>query len=204
MLGANADLKLVAALLELPQNQASELLRALLRRSLVEYDSARERWGMHDLVQAYALGLLVEAGEQRAALLRYARLVIVLIDQGDRRYLDGGAGVLEGLALFDRERSHLEAVRAWLRHRARNHCAAAAPEPVHRPGSAICQPAVSCAGAFRFGGCAMTGRSLPVGGMKPCPRGKKGAWGLPPHPPFTHPVGGMKPCLVIPQSDIHT
>ncbi|HEU4328367.1 MAG TPA: tetratricopeptide repeat protein [Roseiflexaceae bacterium] len=113
-LAADADLPLVAALLELPEDEADEVLRMLLRRSLVEYDPARQRWGLHDLVRACALDLLVQTGEERAARLHYAEQVVGLIQQADRRYQGGGEGVLAGLALFDRERAHLEAVRAWL------------------------------------------------------------------------------------------
>jgi tetratricopeptide (TPR) repeat protein len=36
------------------------------------------------------------------------------MDQADRRYLEGEEGVLAGLALFDQERAHREAVRVWL------------------------------------------------------------------------------------------
>ncbi|GAB4215209.1 MAG: hypothetical protein OHK0022_54820 [Roseiflexaceae bacterium] len=113
-LAADADLELVATLLELSEEEADEVLRALLRRSLVEYDQARGRWGLHDLVRDCALELLAQAGEERTARLRYAQQVIGLIQQADQRYQGGGEGVLAGLALFDRERAHLEAVRVWL------------------------------------------------------------------------------------------
>lgn len=46
------------------------MLEQLLHWSLVEYDPARERWGLHDLVRVFALERLAEAGQERAARLR--------------------------------------------------------------------------------------------------------------------------------------
>jgi tetratricopeptide (TPR) repeat protein len=114
VLAADADLALIAAVLELPEDEADSVVHQLLRRSLVEYDRTHERWGMHDLVRSCALELLSQAGEEHTARLRQAEHVIALIQQADRRYQSGGNGVLEGLAVFDRERAHLEAIRAWL------------------------------------------------------------------------------------------
>jgi tetratricopeptide (TPR) repeat protein len=114
VLAADADLKLIAAELEQSTEEAEGVLRLLLRRSLVEYDPVRERWGLHDLVRVFALEQLAEAGEEHAVRLRYAEQVIRVIQAADQHYHGGGDGNLEGLGQFDREHAHLEAVRAWL------------------------------------------------------------------------------------------
>ncbi|HEU4326907.1 MAG TPA: tetratricopeptide repeat protein [Roseiflexaceae bacterium] len=114
VIAADADLTVIAAVLELPEDETDKALRGLLRRSLVEYDATRGRWGMHDLVRSCALGLLAKADEEHAIQRRYAEQVIQTIQKADQHYQAGGDRVLEGLALFDRERSHLEAIREWL------------------------------------------------------------------------------------------
>ncbi|HEU4324768.1 MAG TPA: tetratricopeptide repeat protein [Roseiflexaceae bacterium] len=119
VLAADADLPLIAALLELPESKVDEVLRTLLRRSLVEYNSKRDCWSMHDLVRACALRLLAEAGEEREVRLCYAERLIGIIEQavrddplGDRRLV--GLSLLDRALAHQRERAHLEAVRAWL------------------------------------------------------------------------------------------
>jgi tetratricopeptide (TPR) repeat protein len=114
VLAADADLTLIAAVLDQEIDQAEMVLEHLLHRSLVEYDETRERWSLHDLVRVFALERLAEVGEERSARLRYTGQVIRVMDQADRRYLEGEEGVLAGLALFDQERAHREAVRVWL------------------------------------------------------------------------------------------
>jgi tetratricopeptide (TPR) repeat protein len=114
VLVADANLGLIAAMLKQREEDAEKVLRLLLRHSFVEYDTTRERWSLHDLVRVFALERLGEAGEERTARLRYAEQVIRLLDQANRRYQSGGEGVLEGLACFDQERGHREAVREWL------------------------------------------------------------------------------------------
>ncbi|HEU4322892.1 MAG TPA: tetratricopeptide repeat protein [Roseiflexaceae bacterium] len=116
VIGADADLALLSDVLVVPEQQLDKLLRALLRRYLVEYDQKTRRWGMHALVRVYALGQLAAAGadKERAARMRYAKRVIAIINFANQRYRAGRNGVLEGLSRFDQERAHLEAVRAWL------------------------------------------------------------------------------------------
>jgi tetratricopeptide (TPR) repeat protein len=114
VLAADADLTLIAAVLDQEIGQAETVLEHLLHRSLVEYDETRERWGMHDLVRVFALERLAKVGEEHTLRLRYVRQVIRVIAQAEQRYRVGGTGVLEGLARFDQERTHREAVREWL------------------------------------------------------------------------------------------
>lgn len=114
VLAADATLTLIAAVLDQEVAQTETALEHLLHRSLVEYDAARERWGLHDLVRVFALGLLAGADEERRVRLRYAEQVIRVMEQAEQCYEAGSAGVLEGLSLFDQERAHREAVWVWL------------------------------------------------------------------------------------------
>jgi tetratricopeptide (TPR) repeat protein/DNA-binding XRE family transcriptional regulator len=119
VLAAEADLALVASVLELSEEAADAALRTLLRRCLVEYDPVQNRWRLHDLVRACALAWLRELADERAARLRYARRVIATVQQIDeclqiwasREVWDDK---LAALMQFDRMRAHLDAVRVWL------------------------------------------------------------------------------------------
>ncbi|GAB4199688.1 MAG: hypothetical protein OHK0022_20120 [Roseiflexaceae bacterium] len=114
VLATEADLALIAAVLDLPEAQADIMLRQLLRRNLIEYDTARARWNLHDLVRVFALEELERQGEEREVRLRYARRVIATLEECQRLYLGGGDGVPVGLKLFDQTRPHLAIVRTWL------------------------------------------------------------------------------------------
>ena len=114
VLASDADLTLIAAVLDQEGDQTERVLERLFHRSLIEYDEARDRWGLHDLVRVFALERLAEADEERTARLRYAKQVIRVIDQANRRYQEGGEGALAGLSQFDQGRAHREAVREWL------------------------------------------------------------------------------------------
>jgi tetratricopeptide (TPR) repeat protein len=114
VLAANADLRLIAAVLDQSEEHTEVVLRLLHRRSLLEYDTAHQRWGLHDLVRVFALERLMEANEEPTVRLRYTEHVIRIIHEADQHYEAGGDGVLVGLSLFDRERAHLDTVRVWL------------------------------------------------------------------------------------------
>lgn len=81
VLAADADVSLVAAVLEQSEEEARVVLQLLLRRSLVEYDVTRERWNLHDLVRTLALDRLLEVGEEYVTRVRYAKQVIQIIQQ---------------------------------------------------------------------------------------------------------------------------
>jgi tetratricopeptide (TPR) repeat protein/transcriptional regulator with XRE-family HTH domain len=89
------------------------VLRGLLRRNLVLYDSQRARWRLHDLVRALALRLLEEVGELEPAWWRYAQAALELAQTTQKQYLAGGDSVLTALAQFDAERPHIDASRQW-------------------------------------------------------------------------------------------
>jgi tetratricopeptide (TPR) repeat protein/transcriptional regulator with XRE-family HTH domain len=89
------------------------MLHGLLRRNLVLYDRARERWRLHDLVRDVAVQQLEAAGDVEAARWRYAQAAVALAAQMHEQYRAGGAGVELALAAFDAERPHIDAAIRW-------------------------------------------------------------------------------------------
>jgi hypothetical protein len=95
---------------------AGETLERLRRNSLLEWDAALERYNLQDLVRVFGAAQLDAAD---AAWLRHARHYAQVARQaGVELYPQGGAQMLAGLALFDRERAQIDAGRAWASARA--------------------------------------------------------------------------------------
>jgi tetratricopeptide (TPR) repeat protein/transcriptional regulator with XRE-family HTH domain len=106
---ADFDLSAAQAVVVLDQEQSLEaVLGDLYRRSLLDYNSALERYILHDLVRVFAHTRL-DAETNEALMLRYAQHYVQIARQADKLYLQGGESVLMGLALFDRERAHIDA-----------------------------------------------------------------------------------------------
>jgi tetratricopeptide (TPR) repeat protein len=92
-----------------------EVLNLLTRRSLLEYDATAERYALHDLSRAFALARLPD---ERPTRLRHARYYQKVANHVQKElYLKGK--VLEGLALFDRERRQIDAGWHWARYEAK-------------------------------------------------------------------------------------
>jgi len=87
-------------------------LSELVRRSLVEWDKATGRYRLHDLMRLFADERLEDA-ERAAAQRRHAEHYKAVLAAADDRFLEGGGAILRGLALFDLERSNIEAGQAW-------------------------------------------------------------------------------------------
>jgi tetratricopeptide (TPR) repeat protein len=87
-----------------------ELLDALAGRSLLEWDAAGDRFDLHALVRIFAATRLEHADAVR---LRHARHYAAVADAAEQQYLQGGAALIAGLALFDRERAQIDAGWAW-------------------------------------------------------------------------------------------
>jgi tetratricopeptide (TPR) repeat protein len=88
----------------------TEALELLRRRSLLEWDAAVERFSLHDLIRMFAAAQLEDADAVR---LRHARHYVEVAAAARTLYLKGGATTLRGLALFDQERSHIDAGWNW-------------------------------------------------------------------------------------------
>ena len=108
-----------AALWACEAGEAEAALEGLCERSLLQLASGAAegdgppRLVMHDLLREAAEKRLGEEAESEARLL-HARFFYDLLAQCGRLYLEGGEKVLAGLALFDRERAHIEAGQAFV------------------------------------------------------------------------------------------
>jgi len=92
-------------------------LTDLVRWSLVEYDAARDRYRLHDLVRVFAAARLPET-ERKDVAERHARYYLAALVQVNDLYKQGHGKELEGLALFDGERENIEAGWQWAKSHA--------------------------------------------------------------------------------------
>lgn len=94
------------------------MLGRFVSRSMLDREGV-ERYKLHDLAADYARARLAEhAGDALTALhLAHARHCVRIATEAEAAYNEGGEALLRGLALFDRERAHMENAFAWLRTR---------------------------------------------------------------------------------------
>ena len=118
------DAPAAAAVWEAEPGEAQDALGGLLRYSMVEWNAAARRYRLHDLARVFA-GRRLSDEEHLEAERRHAEHFVAVLGEADRRYLEGGDKVIEGLALFDLERANLEAGQAWAAARAEADDAAA-------------------------------------------------------------------------------
>jgi tetratricopeptide (TPR) repeat protein len=93
--------------------EVAATLRLLLRRNLIMYDPAQERWRLHDLVRDLAQHYAAAAGERAPTMWRYVRAVMQMARATDAQYRLGGAEMLAALERFDAERPHIDTVHHW-------------------------------------------------------------------------------------------
>jgi tetratricopeptide (TPR) repeat protein len=77
------------------------------------YGDPSDRWRLHDLMRALALGYLEQAGEHEAMIWHYAHAAVQSAQELHDQYLAGGDGVQASLARFYAERTHINAAWAW-------------------------------------------------------------------------------------------
>jgi len=99
-----------AAVWEMEVDPARDALGELIAASLVEYESERHR--LHDLARVFADSRLSNA-EREAARRRHAGHYAGVLRVANDLYLEGGASLLAGLALFDAEWGNVKAGQAW-------------------------------------------------------------------------------------------
>jgi tetratricopeptide (TPR) repeat protein len=88
----------------------------LVGSGMVEHDSLKDRYQLHNLARDFAAGLPELAGEELlAARLAYAHCYLAVVTQANELYLQGNQHMLEGLALFDREAREVQAAFEWLK-----------------------------------------------------------------------------------------
>ncbi len=99
---------LVGATPAVENDEVLDSMQALVKASLVESDTINRRLRLHDLARDFAARQMTEE-EAYAARLRYAEHFTQVASRAEDLYLAGGAKVVEGLTLFDRERPNIEA-----------------------------------------------------------------------------------------------
>ncbi len=93
------------------EDEENTLLDDLGKRSLVVYNSTRERFYLHDLVRVFAKN---NALESRDAHLRFAQYYLALASAADNNYLSGDSELLQqGIARFELERLNIFAGQQW-------------------------------------------------------------------------------------------
>jgi tetratricopeptide (TPR) repeat protein len=102
-----------ATVWEISPEDAQEPLGELLAYSLLEFDEITKRYSLHDLVRVFA-GQLLSAKEQYSAQKRHAGHYLEVMRAADALYQKGGDSVTQGLALFDAERTNIQAGHGWV------------------------------------------------------------------------------------------
>jgi len=93
-----------------------DVLSSLYLRSWLESDPDTQRYNLHDVVRTFAAAQLTPSEEGR--LRGYATYYAGVATMAEALYEQGGEHMLEGLALFDRERIHIDAGWNWARSHA--------------------------------------------------------------------------------------
>jgi tetratricopeptide (TPR) repeat protein len=94
-----------------------DVLSNLRQHSLLEWDAVAKRYSLHELVRAFGAARLKDADTIQ---LRYARHYVGVMARVDELYHQGGEHVQVGLALFDRERTHIDNGWNWAMTHANN------------------------------------------------------------------------------------
>lgn len=128
---ATFDLLAVAVVWEASEDAARDGIDVLLKRGLLIEDSDTDgykRFRLHDLMRLVAQNAFgygdtsVDENEQEqrmeGAALRHAGYYQTLLDSANSLYEQGGEALMQGLALYDRERANIEAGQAWAAERA--------------------------------------------------------------------------------------
>jgi tetratricopeptide (TPR) repeat protein len=87
-------------------------LEALVRRSLVDFDSASKRYRLHDLVRFFARSKLT-VPEAEGAARKHADHFLGMLEESDRLYLKGGNALTGAIRFFDLELANIKASQAW-------------------------------------------------------------------------------------------
>ena len=110
------DRAAMTAVWGIKESAASDAFDLLLRLSLLEWNRETQRFELHDLLREFAANHAKDK-ESDAGKRRHADHFILVAYEAQGLYEKGGQDVRAGLALFDRERGHMEAAFDWLESR---------------------------------------------------------------------------------------
>jgi len=111
------DRAAAAAVWAIEPDAVQDALSSLLKYRLLEYDAAKARYRLHDLVRDFASVRLASA-EREEASRRHVAHYAGVARGADWLYLNGGKGITLGLALFDTEWANIQAGQEWAASRA--------------------------------------------------------------------------------------
>ncbi|MDX2041261.1 MAG: tetratricopeptide repeat protein [Acidobacteriota bacterium] len=129
------DLRAAAAVLEMDADGALDPLSELVRFSLLDWLDAEQRYTMHDLARDYTDSFLTD-DEREELKLNHAQHFCRVLAEAKALYKAGGEQVVKGMALFDRERTHIETGQFWAANR-REASPAAAELCVEYPNAGV-------------------------------------------------------------------
>jgi len=118
------DHEAAAALWEMPADEAADVLDNLIGYSLVLWNKDSKRARLHDLARDYADSKM-DNTERLTAQYRHAAHYQSVLWNANDLYIKGGAAVLQGLALFDREWANIQTGQTWAVQHAGSDMAAA-------------------------------------------------------------------------------
>jgi tetratricopeptide (TPR) repeat protein len=103
------DTPAAAAVWEVETDAAEDILGRQLQYSMLDWNDADRRYRLHDLMREFARGRM-SGYELAQGARRHARHYIHVLARAEYLYNES---VAEGLALFDLERSNIQAGQAW-------------------------------------------------------------------------------------------
>ncbi len=102
-----------AAVWEIKKHQAQHTLGELIAASIVEWNETTDRYRLHDLARLFANSKLSDE-ERVLGHKSHATYYKDVLAVAHNLYLQGGAALASGLALFDLEWSNIQAGHAWV------------------------------------------------------------------------------------------
>jgi len=94
---------------------AQDALGELIKYSLLDWDDATARYGLHDLARLFADSRLSNE-ERYDAQVRHAQYYILVLGITQNLYKQGGEAFMRGLALFNTEWTNIQAGQSWVAH----------------------------------------------------------------------------------------
>jgi len=107
-----------AAVLNKSSRVTSDLVGGLLKHSMIDWDSAAERYAIHELLRLAATSRLSDIEEEQARL-HHAEHYERLLRSLKASYRNGNDATVEALQRFDLDRAQVEGAVGWLREKSK-------------------------------------------------------------------------------------